>query len=125
MCCAVTDVGAFQSFVFPIFSTVYPTGFYKNPLALGKLSLAFTLQMQGKIVKSRGIFSKSGRDSQHKWVENVWETTLLSVVDATFYDARKRRPPDMTNTLLKTTCTRAYRRHRVSFSVINKGQWIY
>lgn len=29
------------------------------------------LQTQGDIVKSRGIFSKNGRESQHKWVDNL------------------------------------------------------
>ena len=58
------------------------------------------LQMQGIIVKSRGIFSKNARESQRKWVEFllfVWETTLLSVVDAAmvsnFYDAREASFP--------------------------------
>ena len=88
------------SLVLPDFGAKSPTGFSKNPLYFDSLLLAFMLQMQGKIVKSRGIFSKSGRGSQHKWVGNlplVWETMLHSVVNATivgnFYDARKRRPP--------------------------------
>lgn len=29
------------------------------------------LQTQGDIVKYRGIFSKNGRESQHKWVDNL------------------------------------------------------
>ena len=36
-----------------------------------------------------------------------------------FYDARKRRPPDMTNILWKTMCTRAYIGHHMSPTVIN------
>ena len=51
--------------VFPTIFTILPTGFCKSPLGFDSLPLAFTLQMQGIIVKSRGVFGKNGRESLH------------------------------------------------------------
>ena len=82
MCCAVIDVSRFPSLFFPTFGIVFPTGFCKNPLAFDSYLLAFMLQMQGKIVKSRGVFSKNSRESQRKWVGNLSFVSGLAPQDS-------------------------------------------